>query len=342
MLMAFASTAPGQNANPPATSGAEPQNEMKKWLADLDAEWRVTFKREVSDPFSAELDNLKVQYRTSIQAGINKASAAGDLDGALALLPEQKRFSATNEVPAQDDAAVPLPVKQRRAGWRTQIARMEKDRDARANALLARYDQVLAQAQTALTQHQRLDDALLVKARRDQIATGWPTPAVAAAAEKATPPATAPASVVTNVQKPATPPAKVPPGATPTGQFKATIPANSPDAFPLGEVRKGTRISLQYVGGKWKSFGHVASSNPDDEKTQGGDSCRVAIALPSKAGKGGDVLAVVPPDTKKRPFVFEAQSEYPGLVLRINGSDKSFPHNPGRVEYSVEILPPAR
>src|SRR6266446_4137560 len=116
---------------------ASPQTEMQKWLADLDAPWQATFKRDVSDAFTAEFDNLKVQYRTSIQAGITKASDAGDLDGALALLPEQKRFAATNDVPAQDDAADPLPVKQLRAGWRAEIARMENDRAARAKALHA-------------------------------------------------------------------------------------------------------------------------------------------------------------------------------------------------------------
>ncbi len=344
VLLAFATTAPGQDANPPAASAAEPQNEMKKWLADLDAQWRATFKHDVSDLFTAELDNLKIQYGASIRAAITKASDAGNLDGALALLPEQKRFSEANDVPAEDDAAVPFSVKQLRAGWRAQIAQMEKDRAARAKAVQAKYDQALAQAQTALTQRNRLDDALLVKARRDEIAAAWITPAVTAAAEKATPPPTAPAALVTNAQKPTPPPARVPFGTTPTPtrRFKATIPANSPDAFALGEVRKGTKISLKYVAGTWKSWGHLATGNPDDEKTEGADLCRMVIALPSQNGKGGEVLAMVPADTKKRRFVFEANSDYPGLVLRINGKDNAYSHNPGRVEYSVEIVPPAR
>jgi len=46
--------------------------------------------------------------------------------------------------------------------------RLEKERSARAKALHAKYDQFLAQAQSQLTQHQRLDDALLVKARREE------------------------------------------------------------------------------------------------------------------------------------------------------------------------------
>ena len=128
----------------------------------------------------------------------------------------------------------------------------------------------------------------------------------------------------------------------PARQVKAVIPANSPDAFPIGDVRKGTKISLQYVGGKWKSWGHISSGNPDDEKTEGGEVCRVVISLPSKDGKGGDVLAIVPADTKKRAFVFDAQADYAGLVLRINDKEGSFSGNPGSVEYTVRIIPPAR
>ncbi len=125
-------------------------------------------------------------------------------------------------------------------------------------------------------------------------------------------------------------------------QIKATIPANSPDAFAIGDVRKGTKISLQYVNGKWKSWGRIATSSPDDEKSEGWELCRVAIALPSQDGKGGEVVALVPADTKKRPFIFEAETDYPGLVLRINDKENSFSGNPGSVEYSVKILPPIR
>ena len=131
-------------------------------------------------------------------------------------------------------------------------------------------------------------------------------------------------------------------GSQPARQVKASIPANSADAFPIGDVRKGTKISLQYKGGQWKSWGRISTSNPDDEKTEGGEACRVVISLPAKDGKGGEVLAIVPPDTRKRPFVFDAQSDYPGLVLRINDKDNSFSGNPGSVEYSVKILPPGR
>src|SRR5205823_4417430 len=73
------------------------------------------------------------------------------------------------------------------------IARLEKDRATRAKALHAKYDQALAQAQTQLTQRQRIEDALLVKAKRGEVAAAWITPEIAAAIQNANPPAPVPA-----------------------------------------------------------------------------------------------------------------------------------------------------
>jgi len=127
---------------------------------------------------------------------LSKASASGDLEAAIALRSEQKRFAGANGIPAEDDAADPLAVKQLRAAWRTQLPRLEKDRADRAKAMHAKYDQVLAQAQTQLTKGNRIDDALLVKAKRGEVAAAWlagisaAPPAVAVGLPK--PPATIP------------------------------------------------------------------------------------------------------------------------------------------------------
>ncbi|MEO6787868.1 MAG: hypothetical protein ABI318_17225, partial [Chthoniobacteraceae bacterium] len=85
----------------------------------------------------------------------------------------------------QDEAGDAASVKAIRAAVRAQLAKLEKDTAARAKALHAKYDAVLSQAQAQLTQHQRLDDALLVKAKRDEVKAAWITPAVTAAVEKA-------------------------------------------------------------------------------------------------------------------------------------------------------------
>ena len=78
--------------------------------------------------------------------------------------------------PEQDDAADVAAVKLVRAAIRIQLARIEKDNVTRTKAMHAKYDQVLASAQTQLTQLKRLDDAVLVKNKREEVAAAWNTP----------------------------------------------------------------------------------------------------------------------------------------------------------------------
>ena len=180
--------------NPAPAPAPEPaQTEMQKWIATTDAQWQAVFKRDVTDVHEAELNKAKLQYLTSLETAIAKASGASDLNGAVALRNEQKRFGDTNVFPEQDEAADAASVKQLRTAIRAQLAKLEKESAIRAKALHAKYDAALAQTQTQLTQRQRLDDALLVQAKREEVAAAWITPAIAAAAEKATPPVTAPA-----------------------------------------------------------------------------------------------------------------------------------------------------
>ena len=173
LLLSLIATASGQIPVPAGAPAASPQLEFQKWLADLDAQWKAAFKRDVSDAYTAENDKLRGQYVAALEAGITKASSAGDLNAAIVLRNEQKRFAEANGIPAQDDAADPLPVKQLRAAWRSQLPRIETDRATRAKALLAKYDQVLAQAQAQLVKGNRIDDAILAKAKRDEVAAAW-------------------------------------------------------------------------------------------------------------------------------------------------------------------------
>ncbi len=186
LLLALGTNALAQNSAAPAT--AEPaQSEMQKWLAATDAQWLAASKRDVTDVHEGELGKLKLQFLSSLDAAISKAGTAGDLDGVVVLRNEQKRFAETNVFPEQDEPADPAAVKQLRAAIRVQIARLEKERAVRIKALHAKYDAVLAQAQTQLTQRQRIDDALLVKAKREEISAAWLTPEIVAHLAKADP-----------------------------------------------------------------------------------------------------------------------------------------------------------
>ena len=213
LLLTAAITRAQSQDNPAPAPATEPSpTEMQKWIATTDAQWQAAFKRDVTDVHDSELGKLKLQYLTSLETGIAKASAAGDLNGALALRNEQKRFGDTNVFSEKDEDGDAASVKAIRAAIRAQLAKLEKDNTTRAKALHAKYDAVLAQAQTLLTKAQRLDDALLVQNKRDEVAAAWTSPAVTATAEKANPPGM---EQVTNAQKP-TPSPKV--SASPAGQ----------------------------------------------------------------------------------------------------------------------------
>lgn len=175
------STASAQDTTAPAALAAAAQTEMQKWIATTDEQWQATFKREVADAQVLELEKLKQQYVSLLDTAATKASAAGDLDGVVALRNEEKRFAGTNLLPEADEATEAASVKQIRGAVRAQIARLEKDSAARTKALHVKYDALLADAQSRLTKAQRIEDALLVKAKRDEVAKVWITPAITAA-----------------------------------------------------------------------------------------------------------------------------------------------------------------
>ena len=163
-----------ENPAPTAPAAEAPaQTDMQKWLATTDAQWQGAFKRDVADVYETELNKVKLQYLTSLDDGIKKASAANDLNGALALRKEQKRFGDTNVFLEKDEEGDAALVKAVRAAIRAQLAQLQTKNAARAKALLAKYDPVLAKAQAQLTQRGQLDDALLVKTKREEVAAAW-------------------------------------------------------------------------------------------------------------------------------------------------------------------------
>lgn len=170
-----------------AAPAQEAQTEMRKWIATTDTQWQTALKRDVTDRHLTELEKLKQQYVASLEAAVAKASSAGDLDGAVALRSEEKRFAGTNVLPEKDEAGDAASVKQLRAAVRAQIGRLDTDTASRTKALHRKYDQVLGNAQTQLTQRQRLDDALLLQDKRKEVAAAWITPAVIAALENTSP-----------------------------------------------------------------------------------------------------------------------------------------------------------
>jgi serine/threonine protein kinase len=164
-----ASPKPGE----PPQSTPVAKVDIPKWLEEIDAQYREPYQREVIKPYDDGMAQLKQGYLASIDRLLNAASRAAKLEDAIVLRTERQRAAESDGIPT-DDLDVPLPsIKVLRVWYRAQAAKLEQARAQGAKAQFERYDAVLAAGQAQLTQRQRLDEAMLLKIRREQIATEW-------------------------------------------------------------------------------------------------------------------------------------------------------------------------
>lgn len=120
-------------------------------------------------------------------------------------------------------------------------------------------------------------------------------------------------------------------------RHRATITSKSPIGYVLGPLKKGDQVSLQYLDGKWKSWGRYPTESPDDIKSEHGDKCRVAMGFFDKNAKF-QLLGIVPPETAETPFRWKSNGDYQRVILRINDANGSFKNNPdGNVRYEVTV-----
>jgi formylglycine-generating enzyme required for sulfatase activity/serine/threonine protein kinase len=150
----------------------KPAVEIAKWLAQVDGLQQEAFQNQLLKPFEAGVADVRARYLAALDADIARASAAGQLSEALVFGAERQAFENAQNL-AQDNAGTPAGVKALRASFRQQLAKLDQERTIKAKALHAQYDEILAKNQALLTQRQRLDDALLLKNKRDQIARVW-------------------------------------------------------------------------------------------------------------------------------------------------------------------------
>ncbi len=262
--------------NPAPAPAAEPaQTEMQKWIATTDAQWQAVFNREVTDVHAAEFKDLALKYAVLLDAGIAKVSAAGDLKDALVLRDEKKRFADTNVFPEKDEDGDAASVKAIRAAIRVQLAKLETASGARTKAVHAKYDAVLAQAQTQLTQRQRLDDALLVKAKREEVSAAWLAGIPAAPAPQPSPTVQSPKVSPVIPKKPDSGTARTNPAMLDEALAQKITTAISTNTMqrlgpvgPQGEGRSdlpkdgAVLVGFEYNTGKWKGDPMVKSMRP--------------------------------------------------------------------------------
>ena len=188
-------------------------------------------------------------------------------------------------------------------------------------------DKAVRQLQSVLTDETKLgklDAALAVRAAIERLAPGKAAPANPPAAGPA------PASVGTPSTFGSTD-AKAKPNRT-------EIKANAKMGSELGAMSTGTRLTLQYVEGKWyrqvQDPDHLVS--PDEAKMSSPtDNYGLSLGIFAVENGQATLLETVPPGTKKHPFHYRFKKDYPMVILRIRDSLPG--DNPGSATYDVTV-----
>jgi serine/threonine protein kinase len=167
---------PAPAPGPPKPKAAP---EVAAWLDTQVASATAEYQREVIGPFEKSTAALRAQYLAQLTRGRDAASKAGLLDDTLAWQNEQARHEAGQQPhDAADEASDPAALKTLRENWRKAFSKLDAERFAKAKVVHAKLDALLERGQTGYTQRQRLDDALLLKSKREELRAAWLVPAV--------------------------------------------------------------------------------------------------------------------------------------------------------------------
>jgi hypothetical protein len=122
-----------------------------------------------------------------------------------------------------------------------------------------------------------------------------------------------------------------------TQEKRVSIPANDVNGFKIGPLKKGSVITVSFVGGGWKPDGKVASDSPEVERPERGEKSRLVIANGRYKTQAGPVLAVVPAGTSIKPYSYTLTADVENVVLRINEDGNNYADNPGSVTYKLKV-----
>lgn len=109
-----------------------------------------------------------------------------------------------------------------------------------------------------------------------------------------------------------------------------TIEANDQAGRLIGAAKKGQRVRVQYVDGKWTGLRNGDPVSPDETK-----STMHQLTIIGTAGGKEELIVVVPSGTKQRAFPETLKKDYEEIRLRINDSPRG--DNSGVVTYKASI-----
>ena len=143
---------------------------------------KLTAER-VTAPFEAEVAKLNAGYVGGIDRKITEETAAGHLDGVLALEAEKKLIADKQPIPATDAEGTTANLKGLRDIYRTAYAKIEASRVANLKLLTEPLSLRLKTLETELTKQKRVPDAKTVREYRENLSAAAAVPVPAASAQ---------------------------------------------------------------------------------------------------------------------------------------------------------------
>jgi formylglycine-generating enzyme required for sulfatase activity len=134
-------------------------------------------KLEVQQSHDAAIVDLNTKYTAALDRALESAQRAGKLEDAVALRGDKEALALGKGVPATDDEGAPSALKQLRDTYRQAAGRLEAERVKKLQPLQAAFAKALDGLVTTLTKEGKLDEAMMVKRRRDELAAAVPAPA---------------------------------------------------------------------------------------------------------------------------------------------------------------------
>lgn len=178
----------------PATAAAPvAADAVSQRLLALEKQFLAALALQVDAAHQKDVSALNSSYTGALDRALKAATQGGHLDEAVVLREEKQRIAKAQPLPPADLETLPQSLKSMRYTYRQALAKLVTARDQKTLPLYDRYDQELGRYQTELTQQQKIDEALQVKAKREAVAAQRPKVS----------PAEAPVSARTAATKPA-------------------------------------------------------------------------------------------------------------------------------------------
>ncbi|HEY2574539.1 MAG TPA: protein kinase [Verrucomicrobiaceae bacterium] len=139
-------------------------------LARIEAQFNEAYERDVSKGSAGKaVADLDKKYLAALNRALADATKSGKLDDVMSLREEVKRVGDQAPLSDADPVNIIASLKKLRDTYRKSVAPLRQQREALAKPVYARYDDALAAYEAELTRSNQIEDALIVKAKRNEL-----------------------------------------------------------------------------------------------------------------------------------------------------------------------------